>query len=126
MIVIRKEQYDAMRESMQAELDAEMVAHLRRHFPGETIALDDAQLLAFAQEGRRHAWRHGAEDPAAVCRFIDVRTALGAEFDVDPELAWVAEPLRDLSIDQADARIEEMSERAVEWLRRGKPERGPA
>lgn len=123
MLIIRQEQYDAMRESAQDRFDAGIVEHLRTHFPEETQSLGDAELLALVQEGRRHAWRYGADDPAAVCRFIDVRFALGASFDTAPELAWIAAPLRDESIDDPDARIEEMSERAVEWIvRRGESE----
>lgn len=118
MLIIRQEQYDAIRESAQGEFDAGMVKHLRTHFPEATQPLDDAELLALVQDGRRHAWRHGADDPSAVCRFIDVRFVLGASFDVSAELAWVAAPLRDESIDDPDARIEEMSERAAEWILR--------
>ncbi|HEX8408290.1 MAG TPA: hypothetical protein VF883_05460 [Thermoanaerobaculia bacterium] len=118
MLIIRQEQYDAIRESAQGEFDAGMIEHLRTHFPKETGPLDDAELLALVQEGRHHAWRRGADHPGAVCRFIDVRFVLGPSFDTKPELEWVTAPLRDQSINDADARIEEMAERALQWIAR--------
>jgi hypothetical protein len=123
MLKIRQEQFNAMRESAQAGFDAGMLAHLRKHFAAQTASQSDDQLLATIRAGRRSAWSYGGQDPEAICRFIDVRVALGPEFDSDPRYAWIVAPLRDHTVTDPDARIEELAERAVQWLSSHEAER---
>ena len=108
MLIIRKEQLEAMQDAMLPQFDAEAARYLRTYFPDETASFDDEQLKAIVVAGKRHARTYGVDSSAALLQFIGVRFILGADFDQNPQYEQIAQPLRDTFYPDADARVEEM------------------
>jgi hypothetical protein len=88
MLVIRREQQEAMRSALRARFEARMVAHLGRFFPMICAALGDAETLQAIRDGIERAERHGISSGPDICLYIDVMFAFGREFDEDPSLPW--------------------------------------
>jgi len=114
MLIIRKEQLEAMQDAMLPQFDAEAAAYLRTYFPEQTAELDGEQLRAVVSAGKRHARAYGVDSPAALLQFIGIRFALGDDFDTDPRYERIAAPLRETFYPDAGARVEEMAHRVRE------------
>ncbi len=117
MLVIRQAQIDTMLGTKQPDFEAGMVRHLRKHFAEPLAAKSDGELGELVRRGIERARGHGADHPLAFCQFIDLMVALGEDFDTNPAYPWAAFVLAGRSQPTANARIAELAEVAVEYLR---------
>ena len=109
MLTIRKDQMEAFGEEMLRQYKQRMSVHLRRHFPQQTEALDDAALARFIDEGIEQAARYEIQEETTVEKFLELLMRHGADFDTREEFAWAKKILRDgrlLSFEKLE-RIEE-------------------
>jgi hypothetical protein len=122
MMIIRKEQLEAMQDVMLPRFDSEAARYLRDHVPDRTASLDDDQLLNRVSAGKRHARSYGVVAPAALLQFLVLRFLLGDDFDVDQRYEEISAPLRDTFYPDADARVEEVVFRVRRFLGEDAPE----
>lgn len=117
MLVLRRAQLEILAEPVRDRFVAWMATHLRRWFPDELVALDDAGLEAFIRRGIERANGYGFRDEQAVCRYIDLMAVFGPAFDADPRHPWAARVLTDRAITSAEERIEALGRAARAQLR---------
>ncbi|MEK7408390.1 MAG: hypothetical protein AAB225_25235 [Acidobacteriota bacterium] len=115
MLIIREPQMRAMGLAL---FERWMTDHLRTHFPDQCSGLNDPQLLEFVRLGTQKARSYGFSDEAHCCRYIDLMTILGRDFDSDTELPWARDILTDPAISTPGVRIEMLHEAACEYLER--------
>jgi hypothetical protein len=98
MIVLRREQLDAMREARVREFAQETVARLRRDVPAAARHDDDA-LRAFAEQGAEQARRYGIDRFDDLARLVDFMCAHGSLLEADEERPWIRGMLSSPALD---------------------------
>lgn len=93
MLRIRQEQIDVFERDARARFVARAARHLATVHPGVAADLDDAGRTGFAESALRKAEHHGMSSERDVIVVLDVMALLGRDFDTDPTLAHVHEPL---------------------------------
>lgn len=116
MLVIRNGQMDALGLGARASFVHTMAAHLRRIFPDQTRALDDAALAAFIERGIVRGAAAGVVRHRDVQRLIEARMQLGEGFEDQPRYAHGRAIL-----DCADLNGTEKLDELVSWLVFGRP-----
>ena len=89
MLIIRKEQMEALDAEMLESFFRRMVAHLRQLFPAETTDWDDARAREFAKAGVAKAKGFGFVAERDAARFVDLLLALGPDFPAADRFAPV-------------------------------------
>ena len=86
MLVIRKEQMEAMEEYMLRSLKKRMVSHLRANYPEETAEMSDDELDLLVKSGIDKAESYDIIEDDDVRRFLEFMVINGENFDKeDPE-----------------------------------------
>jgi hypothetical protein len=99
MLMIRKEQMEALEEySLDAFVDR-MVNHLRSAFEAEVRDMPDDELRELIRTGIYNAEQYGIEDEADVERFIEYVARFGADFGQTTQSIWADEILSNMEID---------------------------
>lgn len=101
MLKIRQEQRAVLSEHAASDFEDRMVAHVREFFPEAYRDLGEQRTRALIQDGITNAARYDMWSEQDICRFIDLMLVLGRDFDLDPELSWIAEILRQSSTEQS-------------------------
>ncbi len=78
----------AFNEAAWQQLEEQMVAHLQDCFPVDYQLMGDKQARVFIRDGMARASRYGFERHGEICRFIDLRLALGSHILEDPMHPW--------------------------------------
>jgi hypothetical protein len=94
VLVIRKEQLEAFRQSLTEDLRRRLVAHLRSACPAETAALTDEALAGLVDAERTRAREFAIVSEPDLRRYLEFALAHGSAFDMQPETAWAGEILR--------------------------------
>lgn len=118
MFKISKQQMGEFSRQRAESFEQRMVGHLGERFPLACVGLTKEALVDKVKQAVVRAAVHRITAEKDVCRFIELATALGEGFDVDPKLPWVGEIL-----DQAEARgisraVERVYNRASEQIAR--------
>jgi hypothetical protein len=108
MLTIRTAHMTAFENGMLARW---VVEHVQRHFPDLGLAPD--MIAASLARGRSY----GFQKPADLCRFVDLRCALGEHFDRDPRLPWAARLLNAPEIADPTERMDLLAAAARAQLR---------
>lgn len=95
MLIIRKEQMDALGAEMLKGFHRRMVAHLRTLFPTKTPEWDETTGNEFVVAGTAKAGVHQVKAERDVARFVDLMLELGNDFESRPDMAWVKPLLAD-------------------------------
>ena len=66
------------------------LAHLRRFFPAQSAALGERGARELIQYGIRRAAHYGFNAKRDVCKYIDLMTIFGRDFDTDKRHHWAA------------------------------------
>ncbi len=98
MLIVRKEQMEALDAAMLESFFRRMVVHLRQVFPAETGSLDDAALRTFVRRGVERAKELGITAERDAARFVDLALVLGADSLDRPLPTWIAATLGDRSL----------------------------
>jgi hypothetical protein len=93
MLVIRREQFDALAAVKLANFETRMIQHLRNVFPEWSLALGPEKLHDFVRHGIARASVHGFRTELDVARYLHVMQSLGETFDESTEFPWAAELL---------------------------------
>jgi len=89
MLIVRKEQMEALDREMLESFFRRLVAHLRQLFPAETAEWDDARAREFAAAGVAAAKELNLVAERDAVRFVDLLLALGPDFPAAERFAPV-------------------------------------
>jgi hypothetical protein len=115
MFLIRREQMAALAAASRERFKAEVIDHLRKHFPRLCAAMGDERVCHTVGDGFERAFAYGIRMERDLCRFVELMFVYGERFD--ETLPWAGEILRKRSIDPA-ARLDLIGATA-EKLREG-------
>ena len=90
MLTIRKEQTETFSNNAQKNFECRMVTHLKRVFPDQCSAMEDAGIRQIIQTGIEKAAKYGVQAEYDVARYIDLMFVFGIEFDKSPEYPWAS------------------------------------
>jgi hypothetical protein len=88
MLVIRKQQLDAIATADVARFEIKMVKHLQKVFPEWSEALGPEKLADFVRHGINRAHSYGFRVELDLARYLHVIQALGRDFDESPDYPW--------------------------------------
>ncbi len=94
MLILRKEQIDALKAAMRRRFEIRMVEHIRQTFPDHTKNVSDEKIHYAVQEITRKAEGFGIEFEDDIRRFIEYIVIYGTQLDVKEETLWMANILR--------------------------------
>ncbi|OQY28744.1 MAG: hypothetical protein B6244_06175 [Candidatus Cloacimonetes bacterium 4572_55] len=114
MLVIRKQQMDALSQVVMDTFEDRMVAHLYDTFPEKCAEMGESSVREDIQYGVQRSAQYGIEAERDVCRYIDVMFVLGRDFDNDPSLPKIRAILIDQNIKYARTRMDTIFELIVE------------
>jgi hypothetical protein len=98
MLTLRKQHYDAFRDTARSEFVRRMLAHLKEEFPEKTEAMSKAQLEEFVKRNRDRAEAYSITISDDIEYYIDCAMKYGERFDTDPKTNWAGQFLRTPSL----------------------------
>ena len=119
MLIIRKEQMEALEQAVLEGFEDRMVVHLQGFFPGRCAELGDDGMREMVRYGMERAKSYGIVNELDVCRYIDLMIFFGRDFDTDPETPWAGRILSMESLTDPTAKIDRLYEEEMKKL--GKP-----
>jgi hypothetical protein len=94
-MIVREQQVQVFRDTMQANAETELVEHCRQYAPRLFQAAGESGIREAVRLGIQRAQKYSFPDQPQVRFYIDMMLALGSEFDTDPQFPWAAETLQD-------------------------------
>jgi hypothetical protein len=122
MLVIRKDQLQALAASRRKDFERRLLSHLRKWFPGETAELGETGLLAWISHGQQCAAAYGFVSERDICKYLDLMLVFGQDFDTDPKHAWASAFLRGKSLHSPGVRMSRLIAAALRQSGGGSPE----
>jgi hypothetical protein len=98
MLIIRREQWDALSRYMVDRFEDDVVKYLQRKFQQKTEGLPEGDLRLLIQAGIKNAQRYGITIEADVVGYIECMMTYGVGFDTDAATAWAGEILNDAEL----------------------------
>ena len=77
-------------ELQEQKFEDWMAGHLRKFFSAQCDALGEAGICEIIRYGRERASQHGFRTRRDVCKYIDLMTVFGRDFDTDGRNRWAA------------------------------------
>ena len=90
MLVIRKEQLHVFDRDKRQRFVAKMLEHLQKFFPERCARIGETQLRQWVEHGISRAAIYGLASERDVCKYLDVMTVFGKDFDQDSRLPWAS------------------------------------
>ncbi len=90
MLVIRHDQLVTLQGLAVSRFEADMLAHLGRHYPLDNRLLGDDGMRAVIRYGRQKAMAAGFNTAEDIARFVTLSLVLGSGFTNDPLLPWAS------------------------------------
>ena len=110
MLIIRPEQMELIQAGKVEELIDWIETHLHTHFPERSEGMGPEKLRLFIEESYECCEELGVTSSASICKFVDMRLALGENFYQSSDYPWAARILFDESIPDVNDRVEQMSQ----------------
>lgn len=105
MLVIRRDQMARFQAEFDRHFALFMVPQLRRRYPSQAAAYDDAALETEVVGGLAAARTHGIDDANAAARFVDARFRFGHTFDQSPRIRAILGNPRRAAVERVDAAV---------------------
>jgi len=116
MLTTRRQQLAVFSQVELREFEDWMLVHLRKFFPAQCAAAGDEGVREMARHGIERAGVYGIKSRRDVCKYIDLMTVFGRDFDTDKRHRWAREILKQRG--KPDAKMESLLRAAK--LRLGK------
>jgi hypothetical protein len=91
MLIIREAQLRVLSEYARGDLQARMLAHLRRFFPARCAALGERETEDLIAHGVERARRYNLDTEAEICKYLNLMFSFGRDFDTEQD--WAARVL---------------------------------
>jgi hypothetical protein len=116
MLVIRKEQLNALGRIPLGEFELQLVSHFARFYPRECRLAGNSQVRQLVGMGIQRALQHGYTSQREASLYINLMIILGCDFDRDPQIPWAARQLDDKRILGKFRRIQGVHSSVVRYL----------
>lgn len=117
MLIIRKEQFEALAAAHRDHFVEEMCRHLRDHLPGQVAGVEDAVLRHRVSQAVGRAAGYGLTSRRDCCRYLNVAALYGWEFDRAPENAWMRRYLEDPQVSSPSDRLGLLVDQCIHRMR---------
>lgn len=118
MLVIRKEQIEAMKEAPLGAFKEQMFYHFREKFPQIYELIGKKQMQEVISLGIKRARAHGFNTKGAVRKYITLMFTLGSYFDEDPLLPWINKILEEGRQSVSIATMRKLYTEAMDYILR--------
>lgn len=116
MLRIRSQQVQTFEQAALAAFELRMVDHLRTYFPWHYRIWGPETTRRIVQYGCKKAQTYGFTTERNICLYLTLMATLGGNFDCDPQLPWVTPILSDATLREPTARIDRLTDQAMEFL----------
>jgi hypothetical protein len=89
VLIIRAEQFDALREDYHSRLVDRLASRLRGQLTEETKPIEDEELRRIIRKGIGKATTYGIEVEVEMGLFCEGMVRFGEDYDEDPRTPWV-------------------------------------
>jgi len=113
MIILRKEQKDALRILLIQRQILGLVDHVKNHFPDETAGKSDDELFDQIMATLERAEKYGIKSECDVYQYINISMLYGADFDEKGDTAWTVDYLADEDVSSPTQRINRLFDEVV-------------
>ena len=94
MLIIRKEQMEALRTSMSRRFEQRMLEHIKNIFPDRIKQVSDEKIRTVIQNSINKAESYSIVYEDDIRRFIEYLIIYGTQLDTKPETRWIGEILQ--------------------------------
>jgi plasmid stability protein len=127
MLRIREEQVAVFEQAALRNFEDRMVAHLRDFAPTHSRLLTEDEMRVVIRHGMKQAESHGFTSERSIRIYTELMLMLGSSFDIDPQLPWAAELLKDDErMTDEVTRLDRLQERAWAYVDEVLPDFGNA
>jgi hypothetical protein len=116
MLRIRNAQMQTFEQAAMASFEMRMVEHLRTYFPWHYRMWGSETARTVVRYGCQKAQGHGFTTERDICLYLTLLATLGGNFDTDRQLPWAQQILADISLRGPTARIDRLTDQAMEFL----------
>lgn len=95
MLIIRREQMEALDAACLRQFQNREIARLRARFPEKTQELDDQEIRQVITTAIESAKKYKVTDEVDVGRYLDFMFRYDYEFDTNTDTSWAHEILMD-------------------------------
>ena len=88
MLVIRQEQFAALRRAQIARFDFEAYEHVQLYFPQRCEELGNQAAMQMVRDGLKRARGYGLESERDLLRYLNLLFHFGDGFELSPANAW--------------------------------------
>jgi|HubBroStandDraft_2_1064218.scaffolds.fasta_scaffold305645_2 hypothetical protein len=115
-MLIRQPQMTAISDAQIEIFEDVLVAHLCEAFPEHVKQLGEVGCRSAIRHGIARAGSYGIVTGQGVAKYIKLMFAFGRDFDCDPNYAWAARELNDVSSADPEIRADRVMEAALKFL----------
>ena len=116
MLVIRKQQQQALQEYMLEQYQDRTLAHFQQFFPRHCEIIGDESMKNMIRFGVDRAKRQNISGECNVILYTSLMLLFGSYFDQDPQYPWAVRVLKDKSLTEETERAERLYDIGVqEW-----------
>ncbi|EHR72606.1 hypothetical protein BurJ1DRAFT_3803 [Burkholderiales bacterium JOSHI_001] len=110
---ISKAQFKHLEQACESRFEARLLAHLRRSFPAQMAASDDALSERLVQHLVSRARHWGMVSEADVAAYAELAMHLHPRFDEHPDFSWAQSILADEFIVAPELRLQILNDAAA-------------
>ncbi len=110
---IRPEQMTQLAQAAERDFQQRMGSHLREFFPEQYAGLGEAAVREAVQEAIQKARSYQILAERDICKYADVMSAFGRDFDRNAALGWASSILNDPALRDAGARVNRLADEAL-------------
>jgi hypothetical protein len=114
VLVIRREQMEALKQAALRAYETEMVAHLFAFAPPHCQAIGEERVRETIRLGIARASAYRLTNRGPVRFYIELMFGLGSAFDTDPQYPWAGDILRSNDFADQMARADRLHEKAMD------------
>lgn len=98
MLIIRKEQMEAFRNSREMEFENRVVAYLKKEFAEQCSQLSDEAIRDSVKTAMLKRKEYRFETEETIILYLNLMYLLGFDFDKNAQHEWVQETLTDYDL----------------------------
>ena len=115
MLIIRREQFDALSRSVMGTFEQEMLVHLAGFSPPLFKAVHEQQMKEVVRFGISRASEYSFTFRGPVRLYLELMLLFGSHFDTDPQYPWASEILQDREFAPQMQRAERLYDRLCDY-----------
>lgn len=116
MLLIEQSQVDALKQTLSARFELQMLEHVQTYFPNHCRIAGNQAIKQLVTHGMVQAQSYGFVTQRDCCLYLTSMFMLGTHFDVDPMYPWVTAYMDPESSDQHSDRACELADKSLAFL----------